>query len=471
MGMKNWIFYIIAISFVQFGFSQLNKIEDYDSIVSYQVKKKETLFNISKKFKINIEDIFQFNPELRDQKLRKNSIINIPLKKIKKNIYLDSSINQKTIDENKLLNQINKKKNPKKNNINLAFLAPIKIDEIQYDSINQTKEFLKKINLTTISIDFYNGMKMAIDEESNKDIRINLDVFDTKNRIDVIKDLKENIDFNNYDFVIGPLITRNFNYFNSNDVKTKIVSPLITADVEFRENTIITTAPDSLKRKFVFEMIDEMIELKNDQCVLIISDQKNEKTKNELLIKFPNAEKIDINDKNLFVDPKITDSLMYDNKENWVFLETNRSNVISSVSSLLNSQINEERKIKLISSVSVENYDNPNISYEKLGNLNFIYPSDSFPDQSDALDVFKSNFLDQIGKYPNRVSIKAYDLIKDLLQRFIYYRNYSGFDIDYETSLLNNKYNYKEMDEQGLRNQSFYIVKHKELQVIDLTNK
>ena len=469
--MKNWIFYIIAISFVQFGFSQLNKIEDYDSIVSYQVKKKETLFNISKKFKINIEDIFQFNPELRDQKLRKNSIINIPLKKIKKNIYLDSSINQKTIDENKLLNQINKNKNPKKNNINLAFLAPIKIDEIQYDSINQAKEFLKKINLTTISIDFYNGMKMAIDEESNKDIRINLDVFDTKNRIDVIKKLKEKVDFNNYDFVIGPLITRNFNYFNSNNVKTKIVSPLITSDVELRDNTIITTAPDSLKRKFVFEMIDEMIELNNDQCVLIISDQKNEKTKNELLIKFPNAEKIDINDKNLFVDPKITDSLMYDNKENWVFLETNRSNVISSVSSLLNSQINEERKIKLISSVSVENYDNPNISYEKLGNLNFIYPSDSFPEQSDALDIFKSNFLDQIGKYPNRVSIKAYDLIKDLLQRFIYYRNYSGFDIDYETSLLNNKYNYKEMDEQGLRNQSFYIVKHKELQVIDLTNK
>ena len=433
--MKNWIFYIIVISFVQFGFSQLNKIEDYDSIVSYQVKKKETLFNISKKFKINIEDIFQFNPELRDQKLRKNSIISIPLKKIKKNIYLDSSINQKTIDENKLLNQINKNKNPKKNNINLAFLAPIKIDEIQYDSINQTKEFLKKINLTTISIDFYNGMKMAIDEESSEDIRINLDVFDTKNRIDVIKDLKENIDFNNYDFVIGPLITRNFNYFNSNNVKTKIVSPLITSDVELRDNTIITTAPDSLKRKFVFEMIDEMIELKNDQCVLIISDQKNEKTKNELLIKFPNAEKIDINNENLFVDPKITDSLMYDNKENWVFLETNRSNVISSVSSLLNSQINEERKIKLISSVSVENYDNPNISYEKLGNLNFIYPSDSFPDQSDALDVFKSNFLDQIGKYPNRVSIKAYDLIKDLLQRFIYYRNYSGFDIDYETNL------------------------------------
>ena len=469
--MKNWILYIIAVSFFQFGFSQSNGIEDYDSIVSYQIKKKETLFNISKKFKINIEDIYLFNPELRGQKLKKNSIINIPLKRIKKNIYLDSSINQKTIDENKFLSQIPNNKNPKKNNINLALLVPLKIDEIEYDSINQTKEFLKKINLTTISIDFYNGMKVAIDEESNQDVKINFDVFDTKNRIDVIKKLKENIDFDNYDFVIGPLITRNFNFFNSNNIKTKIVSPLITSDVEFRDNTIITTAPDSLKRKFVYKIIDEMIELKNDQCVLIISDQENEKTKNELLMKFPNAEKIDLSDENLFVDPKITDSLMYSNKENWVFLETNRSNVISSVTSLLNSQINEERKIKLISSVSVENFDNPNISYEKLGNLNFIYPSNSFPDQSETLNVFKLNFLNQIGKYPNRISIKAYDLIKDLLQRFIYYRNYSGFDIDYETSLLNNKYNYKETDQQGLRNQSFYIIKHKELEVIDLTNK
>ena len=112
--MKNWILNIIAVLFFQFGFSQSNGIEDYDSIVSYQIKKKETLFNISKKFKINIEDIFLFNPELRGQKLKKNSIINIPLKRIKKNIYLDSGINKKTIDENKFLNQITKNKNPKK---------------------------------------------------------------------------------------------------------------------------------------------------------------------------------------------------------------------------------------------------------------------------------------------------------------------------------------------------------------------
>ena len=232
MGMKNWIFYIIAILFFQFGLSQSNQIEDFDSIVSYEVKKKETLYNISKKFKITVNDIYLLNPELRGQKLKKKSIISIPLKKVKKNFYLDSSINQKTTDKNKLLSPITNNENPKKNKVNLAFLAPIKIDEIEYDSINQTKEFLKKINLTTISIDFYNGMKMAIDEESNQDIKINFDVFDTKNRIDVIKKLKEKVDFNNYDFVIGPLITRNFNFFNSNNIKTQFNLDSIEASIE-----------------------------------------------------------------------------------------------------------------------------------------------------------------------------------------------------------------------------------------------
>ena len=96
--MKNWIFYIIAILFFQFGLSQSNQIEDFDSIVSYEVKKKETLYNISKKFNITVNNIYLLNPELRGQKLKKKSIISIPLKKVKKNFYLDSSKNQKTTD-------------------------------------------------------------------------------------------------------------------------------------------------------------------------------------------------------------------------------------------------------------------------------------------------------------------------------------------------------------------------------------
>ena len=56
--MKNWILNIIAVLFFQFGFSQSNGIEDYDSIVSYEIKKKETLFNISKNLKLILKIYF-----------------------------------------------------------------------------------------------------------------------------------------------------------------------------------------------------------------------------------------------------------------------------------------------------------------------------------------------------------------------------------------------------------------------------
>ena len=52
---------------------------------------------------------------------------------------------------------------------------------------------------------------------------------------------------------------------------------------------------------------------------------------------------IKINDTQSFVDPEITDSLLVYSKKNFVFLESQNLNVITSVSSLLNSQVSEER--------------------------------------------------------------------------------------------------------------------------------
>ena len=72
------------------------------------------VYNDDHGFKITVNDIFMLNPELRGQKLKKKSIISIPLKKVKKNFYLDSSINQKTTDKNKLLSPITNNENPKK---------------------------------------------------------------------------------------------------------------------------------------------------------------------------------------------------------------------------------------------------------------------------------------------------------------------------------------------------------------------
>ena len=465
MGIR-FILFLISFFFTSFfclSQNKSNKIE-FDSLINYKVEKKETLYSISKKFNTEIQDILLFNSDLKNSKLRKNSIIIIPLKKkivnkfsVKMNVKSDTILNS---------NQLK----VKKNYIKIAYLAPFKLSSIEIDSIDQVNSFLKEVNLTTISINFYNGILSAIDEINKSKVDVDIDIFDTENKTDQILSIRNNNDFEDYDLIVGPLIKRNFNTFFQNEIKTSSLSPLVYDDINFNSNTINPEASISLKRDKMFEIIDNLILDTQDQCALIISDSLNKESRKKLIERFPLAEVIDLNKTNNSVDPKIIDSLMGVNKENWVFLETKKPNLISSVTSLLNSQISSERKIKLFSTVSNENYDNPNISYEKLGNLNFMYPSNSAPNSSDEFINFQNNYLTKFGKYPDKISIKSYDLMKDLFYRISVSKSLKKSVEIGETKSIQNKFNYIYDNNSGLKNISFFILKHDDFDIIEYQN-
>ena len=107
MGMKSTLFFITFFFTSFFCIAQSDNIE-FDSLVNYQVKKKETLYSISKKFNVQIDDILLFNSELKNNKLKKNSIIIVPLKKkIVPDLNLKKIINTDSILE---LNDLKVKK-------------------------------------------------------------------------------------------------------------------------------------------------------------------------------------------------------------------------------------------------------------------------------------------------------------------------------------------------------------------------
>ena len=47
--------------------------------ISHEVERRETLFSISQKYNINVNDILELNPELRNSRLRRKSTILIPV--------------------------------------------------------------------------------------------------------------------------------------------------------------------------------------------------------------------------------------------------------------------------------------------------------------------------------------------------------------------------------------------------------
>jgi len=56
--------------------------------IFHNVERKETLFSISQKYNITINDLLSLNPELRDSRLRVRSIILVPIFKSPEDINL-----------------------------------------------------------------------------------------------------------------------------------------------------------------------------------------------------------------------------------------------------------------------------------------------------------------------------------------------------------------------------------------------
>ena len=470
MGVKNiFSFFVLLFSLFFYGQTIEENVIQYDSILSHEVKKKETLFSISKIYDISVEDLLKANPDIKNDRLKRKSILNIPLKKVVK-ITINNDIEEE-LDSTLIITEKDKSllsKKFKRRNLNVALLAPLKLNSIILDSVVLTKKTLSELNLTTISINFLNGLKSTIKELEELGAKIDLSIYDTENNINKIKELKTQ-DFSSFDLVIGPFINRNFNEFIQ-DLDNLIVSPLVNNGIELKNNVIQTIGPDTLKRKSIYKIIDDRINEIEDQCAIIISDLNNISSANILLEKFPNAEHIKIDNENLFVDPKITDSLMGTNKQNWVFLETSKSNVISSVTSMLSSQKNNEREIKLYSTVSVENYENPNNSLDKLGKISFIYPSNSKPNYNNSFQIFYNSYIDKFGNEPDRISVRARDLTMDLFLRILVYRRFeNSFDLG-ETEYLQNKFNYV-IGPNSILNKSFYVLEHDDLEVLDYNSK
>ena len=472
MKKKLFLIFFPIYFFAQIENENLPSSYKIDTLI-HKVERKETLYSISKIYNVSIEDIRAYNPEIVGNKLKKKMKLNIPQKRKLISIIEKNEVFFET-DDNDYIDSSPKKINLKdsvfKNkSLKIGLLAPFKMDELDLDSLEINKKLLKELNLTTISLDFYSGSLMALKEANILGINIDFNVFDTENDQRKIEKILMENDFKDYDFLIGPFIPRNIVQVldGLDNSKIPIISPLTTNKLIKKNNLIQSISQKEVQRESMFDYIDSLIINEPDPCVMIIHDSESIEVKNNILKRFPYAELINTNETLGFVDPEITDSLLVTTKKNYVFLETQDLNTITSVSSLLNSQISKERDIKLMTTYRSDIYENENISFEHLGNLNFIYPSYYKPIYDKNLQFYNEDYITEFGKLPNKTSIRAYDLTLDLVLRSSVYKNINKSVKIGQTEYLQNKFNYQ-TDTKGLINLSIYMIEHDKLEIREL---
>ena len=457
---------LVFLMMFQTIFSQ-NIVSD---TIFHEVKRKETLFSISQKYDVSVNDILEFNPKLRDSRLRRRSTILIPVFNSVKEAVTVNKDSIETFYNISKLDSIYFKKRRKNNQLNVSVLLPFRSAAINYDSIKEVESLFEDRNLYTIALDFYSGILYAVEDLKKLNISVKLNVFDTENSVNKILEISNNTEIINSDLVIGPLIPRNFETLSNLEFLESIpkVFPLSTIPIKIIKGVVLAVTPRNLLRETMLDYLDKKID--RDENIVIIADSLNEEIDNRLTKIFPNSIKIKPEFEG-YILPELLDSLLVDSLPNKVIIESEIFTLISSVISQLNSQITSERDVRLYTTYRGNQYDDPSINVKDLGNLGFTYTSISKKINNDSISQFESNYINLFGSFPNKDVIRGYDVAKDIILRVLIDNNLNK-TVKYDEQLYTeSKFSYKIDSLGGLYNSAIYILKHKDYDIEEIIDQ
>ena len=427
----------------------------------YSVQPREGYYRLEQKLGLNREKLEALNPELLSVDLQAGMILKIP------KIQADTLLQQNPQQDSKASFWDSTFVSPV---VRLALMAPFRLSRIELDSVMQTEKTLTERNLTTVALDFYAGMLFAADSLNTAGLSVELTVFDTENQRHIIEQVLNEQDFAQFDAVIGPFtpgnvsrVSQALTFFN-----TPVVSPLTPRNFQSYKTSFNAIPSKESLSKRIASYIDALDAITENPCILIISDDKNRNTELRLQEQFPLAEIIRPNERFGYVEPDVVDSLLTPTRPNWVFLESEDLNLVTSMTSMLNAQQREDRQVQLFTHYRSVTYDDPNVSQEHLGNIRFTYPSNFHIKQDSTRLKFDASYKRRFGKVPNRTAVKGFDMMIDVALRIAAKRSlFDGVSLGLGEQ-LQHRFEYTPVPGGGFRNTATYIIQQQGFEMVEV---
>ena len=465
MGIRNLnkgiFFFLIAFMLVNYTQSQTD-------FIIHKVRKNQDIEKIAMIYDVDINIILEYNSNTeikKGVKLKIPRIFNeskreLKIPEIQEIIKSETNLNYDSLIEN--ITDYEKKR--------IAVMLPFRTKNINFDSIEDSKEIIKNDKLLNISLDFLFGIEMAVDSFSKFGIDVEVKIFDTGADRNIVDELIKKNDFSSYDLVIGPLTSNAFNYVSRSisNSNVKIVSPLSKTDLE-NGNVIHTIPSDEL----LFNKIISFVESDTvPSQKFIIADSYNKIISDKIKKIFPDAHQFfsRINDSGIDTRTMVYDSLdsTFVKSRNIVFLETKDQGFVSNITSILNSFVNDSTEIILTTTNKSRAFEGVNISNYNMSNLNFHYPSINRSIVGNDHDEFIEKYNSKYNSFPTKYAIRGHDLVLDLLIRL------SCGELDnnnlnlVESEYIENKFKYVKDKNGAYKNSSAYIMKFEDLKLVEI---
>lgn len=417
----------------------------------YEVLPKEGFYRLKVKLGLTQDQLETLNPELKVSGLKEGMVLKVPM-----------NVTMEAVPDNVENSNLSKSlKNLKTKRI--ALLLPFRLDRIDTDSVQEAKEIIKKDNYTSVSLDFYSGVKMALDSAKQLGISTHIKVFDTENHSSQISKILSDNEFSDYDAIIGPVTTANFERVAMHLMGDNIpvISPFMVP-TNLHDNVFQTIPSEDLLKEAMINFVNKDSLRSN---VVVISDSANRGISDRIRSEIPNASQVfskkNSAGKDAFYVNSADMASAFKSGKNYVFLETNSAALVLNVVSSMNSMNNRDRELILVTTNKSDAFDYEHLSNNHLSNLKFHYPSVNKPFNSDKPNGFIKQYKREYGIDPNKYVVRGFDLTLDVLLRLASEEDlYKASSNDIETEYLENRFRYAKNLTGGYSNEAVYILQY-----------
>jgi len=430
----------------------------------YEVLPQEGFYRLKLKLGLTQEELETLNPGLKESGLKVGMMLKIPSK---------GGISVEGPTTNLALMPKDSKSK------HIAVMLPFRLDRVNFDSVPGAKSSVQKDRYLQASLDFHSGILMAIDSLKKLGVSLKVDVYDTKYEVNEVSKIIRSNNFKDVDAVIGPLTPNCFETAASElrTLNVPLVS-LIGTDLQLKDNEFQSLPSDDILKAKIINYVKTDSKTAN---IIIISDSENTSISNELKKEFPTAKQIysrknkDGKDSYFVTLDDIRPHLKAG--KNIVFLETKNVGFISSVTSLLNSSYQNGNRednndgIRIVLTTTNKNaaFDDDEINNTQLSTLNFMFPSNSKTYYDNDNNAFVNAYTKLYNITPNKRATRGFDLTMDVVLRLVTSKDmYASANETALTEYVENKFAYKKKFTGGYYNDSAYILKYQDLNIVEV---
>ncbi|QCE40183.1 LysM peptidoglycan-binding domain-containing protein [Psychroserpens sp. NJDZ02] len=448
---------------------KVEEVKDFDEKYSYHtVLKSEGFYRLKVKTGLTQEELEKLNPDLLTTGLKEGMVLKIPYDANIRSINEGSG--PLTIGEDLPSSDLTSRDLDSETK-HIAIMLPFKLNEINSESAYDTKKFITDDPYSSISLDFYSGVKIALDSLSTLGVNLKVDVYDTENRESQVTSLLQSNAFDDVHAVIGPIMPKLFNIASAS-LKSKnipLISP-ITKTINLSDNVFQSIPSEDL----IEQALLNYFKADSTANFIIISDMKNKERATELKKTFPKAALVMSRkvkktgaDSYYILDGDMVRVLK--SGKNVVFLETANPGFISNVSSILNSKIKPNIEIVLTTSDKNKAFEDDEVRNTHLSNLSFTYGSINKSFSEDDNNSFGKRYKALYSETPNKYAVRGFDLTMDVVLRLVTSEDLYLSAIESPlTTYVENKFAYKKKLFGGYFNNTVYLVKYQDLKVVEV---